>query len=119
MKIIALALVVLLLSGCAVDPGPKVGEQTHLKADATGGATILVGGSPQDLTDLALAEANKDTLGKQRLLDSGRFFRAPVGSLVQVLEVGRAQTISLRQVRLLDGQHRGESGWVVTTWLGP
>ena len=113
-------LAAVLLSGCApLDPGPQVGEQTHLIADATGGPTVLVAGSQQDLTDLAHAEAFKDMLGIQRLQNSTRFFRAPVGSLVQILGVGRADTISLRQVRLLDGQHRGEAGWVVTTWLGP
>ncbi len=57
---------------------------------------------------LAIAE---DYLGMAQMEASGRLFRVPSGTKAHVIDTG----FEKREVRIMDGEHFGRSGWVTSS----
>lgn len=99
------------------DPGPPVankvgiGEKGVLRTDGPGGILVAIDDPTWDAMNQALAA--QDKVGLLRLSDAGKIFVAPQGTPALVIDIG---TFS-RKVRILDGPHRDEAGWVAVEFV--
>jgi hypothetical protein len=100
--VIALSFV---LIGCS--HGPGIGEDGHL---ADHGQPIVVAPQLSDLEAAIHAYDVRDNVGIRDIAQSGRVFVVPSGTRVHVLSAA----VGRWQVRILDGDHMGQSVWA--TW---
>jgi hypothetical protein len=88
-------------------PGPRIeGWEGHIVP--TGNDTLAARDMP---TFDQLSKVSPADLGK--LIDGGQAFLVPAGTRVLVLDVQVPRT----HVRFLDGEHTGDDGWVLTTFV--
>jgi len=83
---------------------------------------LVIGEGPVDLgvdddafDALSNARVANDPTGRRAVLASGRAFTVPEGTRVRVIGNGFVK----KQVRILEGPHAGESGWIPFEWVKP
>ena len=86
----------------------KIGDNGYLRLP--GGATgdIVVLTSKAALDEYTKAAVNKDTYGMAQMVLNGEGFFVPQGTKVLVID----GSFTANQVRILEGTHTGEAGWV-------
>lgn len=117
--VVALLMVLLVLSGCSNDSITK--SQTSDKTVLAGEEGILDNGidiSSVAVTKEALNELNKaanakDEIGYEQIFLQGNAFLVKSGTSVLVLD----NDVFTVKVRILEGEHRGKSGWVPYEWV--
>lgn len=84
-----------------------VGSDVFLKSSDGSGDVLLCTNDAacDELVKLAVA---KDYLGMAQMEIGGRLFRVPSGTKARVIEIG----LEKREVRIMQGDHIGQSGWV-------
>lgn len=87
-----------------------VGEEGFLTC---GLQTVLVAVDKPAFEALTKAAAAKDNEGMAELLLRGRVFSVPSGTRVRMIDIGLFKS----EVRILDGDHYAESGWVPAEWV--
>ena len=95
---------VLLLFGCGKMPDP--GDTLVLTS-----TTLAVTKEARDLMLETLLE--KDTIGFGNLLEAGLLFRVPDRTKAQFLRIENVNHNTFYRVRITDGPHSGQAGWVL------
>lgn len=91
---------------------PRIGDIVFLRSD--NGDDIVVANSKQSLNEFTDAAAAKDYEGAQKMLFDGRLYWVHSGTQVRMLA---DSGIGCRSVRILDGDHYGQVGWIASEWI--
>jgi len=117
--VICIAICSLVAPACDTGKGAKkapdetlmTGEEGILYTDGTGHLYLSVDEKAFDAySDAAVA---KDMIGINELIRSGRLIPIIEGTHILVLDIGFFKT----KVRVLEGRHKGEAGWVPDEWV--
>jgi hypothetical protein len=95
----------------AVGSGGHIGQESKLHV--AGLSLIMVAVDTDAYDELLKACVAKDNYGIGNLILSGRVFNVKNDTRILVLDLGFAKT----QVRILEGQKAGMSGWVPYEWV--
>lgn len=94
-------------------PALAIGSEAHVTAaDAD---EVLVAATEESYDALNRALAAHDNEALTGLLMQGALFAVPKGTRVRVL----AGSFTHVQVRILEGEHAGASGWIALEFVGP
>jgi len=91
---------------------PSVGERGHLHS---GTELVALAVEKKVLDEWNDALFANDTFGRTELLTSGRIFVVPDGTEVLMLDSG--WSIFVCKVRILEGEHLGQTGWIPVEWV--
>lgn len=88
----------------------RVGEEGYLRVS---GEIVTVARTKEAYDDFTQSMYAKDTYGMAKLVADGKAFNVPVGTKVLVID----QAVGDRKVRILEGSHTNEDGWVVKEFI--
>jgi hypothetical protein len=108
-----LALIVLALFLVSCGNAYQVGDTRHIQHTAFPQVPVAVDDAAY--TALTQALAAKDSTGLGDLLLTGKVLAVNQQTQVKILVVDGAKA----QVRILDGEHLGKSGWVPVEYIAP
>lgn len=95
------------------NPGEvSIGGQGYLRI-SNGAIAVIVARTKQAEDAITKAQVANDPIGEMNVVDSNQAFQVLNGTQVQVID----STFTLRQVRILGGDHLGESGWVPAEYV--
>lgn len=89
----------------------KVGEEGYLRVSS--GQIVTVARTKEAYDEFTKSMSSKDTYGMAKVVADGRAFDVPVGTKVLVID----QDVGDRKVRILEGKHINEDGWVVKEFV--
>lgn len=95
-------------------PSEKVarGEEGYIKGKS-GNPNEILTKTQADYDVFVDTLLSKDTIGLEQFLIDGRGFGVPNGTKVLVIGTG----VGVRQVRVLEGERFGESGWLAVEYV--
>jgi hypothetical protein len=88
----------------------RVGEEGYLRVS---GEIVTVARTKESYDEFTQSMYAKDTYGMAKLVADGKAFNVPVGTKVLVID----QAVGDRKVRILEGSHANEDGWVVKEFI--
>lgn len=91
----------------------SVGQNGRL--DLPGGGAVVLAIDRDSLDAFTKASVAKDTIGVAALVLSGRLFEVPSGTRCLVID----RSFGAHQVRIMEGDQFGTSGWVAYEWVKP
>lgn len=91
---------------------PAVGQEARLTVSS---GVVVVCRAKEGMKELTKLSVANDTLGIAEMMLRGRAFGVESGTKVLIIDNG----FDVRQVRILEGQMLGRSGWVNRVFLAP
>jgi hypothetical protein len=114
---------ILFIVGIVTMPGDSSPSPSQTKPSATVGSEATISAPNLDTVYLAVdkdafdlwvkASVSKDYIGMQELESLGKVFPVPNGTKVLVID----SAFTARQVRVLEGNAYGRSGWLPYEWV--
>jgi hypothetical protein len=111
--VVALIALIVVFSGTHEPKPVSVGQNGRL--ELPGGGSVVLAVDKKALDDFTKASVAKDTIGVAAMVLSGRLFEVPSGTKCLVID----RTFAARQVRIMEGDQFGASGWVAYEWVKP
>lgn len=92
-----------------------VGDVVQIRSEADD-PRVSVARTQEARERMTEAVAAQDLEGYERIVYSGQAFRVEQGTRARVIDVGGFMMATQTKVRILEGSHRGASGWIPPSW---